>query len=110
MVCPRQREETGQQGTSDHIAKIAISAKIAKIENHGIPLIPPGGTDSTDMAMFASAATHTKDNQIEIRVAGDSAVEVRRDRNRQRALARLRKLSRPLPPGFVFDREEANAP
>jgi len=35
-------------------------------------------------------------------------VEVSRDESRQRALAALRKLSRPLPPGFVFDREEAH--
>lgn len=48
-------------------------------------------------------------DQIEIRIVGDRAFEVRRDQNRQRALARLRKLSRPLPPGFVFDRQETNA-
>jgi antitoxin MazE len=48
-------------------------------------------------------------DQIEIRIAGKRAFEVRRDQSKQRALARLRKLRRPLPPGFVFDREEANA-
>jgi antitoxin MazE len=48
-------------------------------------------------------------DDIEIRVAGDRAFEVGRDQSRQQALARLRKLSRPLPAGFVFDREEANA-
>lgn len=48
-------------------------------------------------------------DQIEIRIAGERAFEVRRDRSKSRALARLRKLRRPLPPGFVFDREEANA-
>lgn len=47
-------------------------------------------------------------DDIEIQVAGARAFKVRRDQSRQRALARLRKLSRPLPPGFVFDREEAN--
>jgi antitoxin MazE len=47
--------------------------------------------------------------EIEIRIAGDRIFEVRRDPRKQRALARLRKLRRPLPPGFVFDREEANA-
>jgi antitoxin MazE len=46
---------------------------------------------------------------IEIRVAGSSKFEVSRDRTREQALARLRKLRRPLPKGFVFDREEANA-
>ena len=43
-------------------------------------------------------------DDIEIRVAGEKAFEVDRDRSRERALQRLRKLQRPLPPGFVFDR------
>ncbi len=46
---------------------------------------------------------------IEIRIAGDRVFEVRRDKSKQHALARLRKLRRPLPTGFVFDRDEANA-
>ncbi|MDQ1390462.1 MAG: antitoxin MazE [Acidobacteriaceae bacterium] len=48
-------------------------------------------------------------DRIEIRVADRRTFEVSPDQARQRALARLRKLSRPLPAGFVFDREEANA-
>ena len=48
-------------------------------------------------------------DQIEIRIVGDQAFEVSRAPNAQRALSRLRKLRRPLPPGFVFDREDANA-
>lgn len=48
-------------------------------------------------------------DQIEIRIVDKRAFEVGRDESRQRALARLRKLRRPLPAGFVFDREEANA-
>jgi antitoxin MazE len=48
-------------------------------------------------------------DQIEIRITGDRSFSISRDRNRERALARLRKLRRPLPPGFVFDREDANA-
>lgn len=47
-------------------------------------------------------------DQIEIRVAGTRTFEVGRDQTRQRALSRLRKLRRPLPPGFVFSREETN--
>ncbi|HWY69665.1 MAG TPA: AbrB/MazE/SpoVT family DNA-binding domain-containing protein [Terriglobales bacterium] len=47
-------------------------------------------------------------DQIEIYVAGDRKFEVSRDKSRQRALERLRKLSRALPPGFTFDRESAN--
>jgi len=48
-------------------------------------------------------------DQIEIRIARERVFEVRRDQSKPHALARLRKLRRPLPPGFVFDREEANA-
>lgn len=48
-------------------------------------------------------------DQIEIRIARDRVFEVSRDPSRQRALACLRKLRRPLPAGFVFDRIEANA-
>jgi antitoxin MazE len=48
-------------------------------------------------------------DQIEIRVAGDREFEVSHDRRRQEALEGLRKLRRPLPTDFKFDRDEANA-
>jgi antitoxin MazE len=48
-------------------------------------------------------------DEIEITVAGAREFEVSRDRKREEALKRLRALKRPLPPGFKFDREEANA-
>jgi antitoxin MazE len=48
-------------------------------------------------------------DEIEIRIAQEREFAVSRDQTRSKALARLRKLRRPLPPGFVFDREEANA-
>ena len=47
-------------------------------------------------------------DQIEIRVAADREFEVSRDRSRQKALERLRRLRRPLPAGFTFRREEAH--
>ena len=47
-------------------------------------------------------------DDIEIVIAGDRRFEIARDTARQDALARLRKLRRPLPPGFRFDRAEAN--
>ena len=47
-------------------------------------------------------------DQIEIRVAGDREFEVSRDQKKENALARLRKLRRPLPAGFTFDRDLAN--
>jgi antitoxin MazE len=48
-------------------------------------------------------------DRIEIRVAGAHAFEIAADNSRERALGRLRKLRRPLPEGFVFDRIDANA-
>jgi antitoxin MazE len=47
-------------------------------------------------------------DEIEIEIAGPRAFGVRRDRRREAALARLKKLQRPLPPGFRFSRDEAN--
>jgi antitoxin MazE len=48
-------------------------------------------------------------DQIEIRIAQGRVFEVSRDRSRERALARLRGLRRPLPAGFVFERDDADA-
>jgi antitoxin MazE len=48
-------------------------------------------------------------DEIEIRIAREREFEVRRDLSKNKALARLRRLRRPLPAGFVFDRDEANA-
>lgn len=60
-------------------------------------------------ATVVDALNLKEGDQIEIRIAGDRAFEVSRDKSKSKALARLRKLRRPLPPGFVFDRDEANA-
>lgn len=48
-------------------------------------------------------------DEIEIVVAGARRFEIRRDRSRQQALERLRALKKPLPKGFRFDRDDANA-
>jgi antitoxin MazE len=47
-------------------------------------------------------------DDIEVRVIGERSLEVSRDPSRERALERLRGLRRPFPPGFVFDRDDAN--
>ncbi len=47
-------------------------------------------------------------DDIEITVAGDRKFEVARDRRREEALKRIDALSRPLPKGFRFNRDEAN--
>lgn len=48
-------------------------------------------------------------DEISIKVAGERAFDVERDRSRERALDRMRSLRKPLPPGWRFDRDEANA-
>lgn len=48
-------------------------------------------------------------DDIEIVATGARRFEVGRDRSRQQALKRLRALKKPLPKGFRFDRDEANA-
>lgn len=48
-------------------------------------------------------------DEIEIIVSGERQFHVGRDRSRERAIARLRSLKKPLPKGFRFDREDANA-
>jgi antitoxin MazE len=47
-------------------------------------------------------------DQIEIRIAGNRQFEVSRDRRREDAMDRLRRLRRPLPAGSTFDRNSAN--
>ena len=47
-------------------------------------------------------------DQIEIRIAGARNFEVSRNRSREAAIDRLRKLRRPLPAGFTFDRAAAH--
>jgi len=47
-------------------------------------------------------------DQIEIVVTGTRQFQVGHERSRERALAHLRALKRPLPKGFRFEREQAN--
>jgi antitoxin MazE len=48
-------------------------------------------------------------DDIEIVASGARHFRVARDQSRERALERLRALKTPLPKGFRFDRDEANA-
>ncbi len=50
-----------------------------------------------------------KEDDIEIRIAGERAFEVARDTRREQALERLRAMRIKLPDGWVFDRDDANA-
>jgi antitoxin MazE len=47
-------------------------------------------------------------DDIEVTVAGAREFEISRDPTREAALEQLRKLRRPLPPGFKFNRLEAH--
>lgn len=47
-------------------------------------------------------------DDIEVRIAGDRTFDISRDQTRMNALRTIRKLRRPLPPGWSFDRQEAN--
>jgi antitoxin MazE len=48
-------------------------------------------------------------DEIDIQVAGQRAFNIDVDRTRERALERIKALRKPLPPGWKFDRDEANA-
>lgn len=48
-------------------------------------------------------------DEVEVHVLDDRVFAVERDRGRERALERIRKLQKSLPPGWKFDREEASA-
>jgi antitoxin MazE len=47
-------------------------------------------------------------DEIEIVASGARRFEIGRDRTKEKALERLRTLTKPLPKGSRFDRDEAN--
>jgi len=47
-------------------------------------------------------------DEIEVVVGKDRRFEISRDQSRARAVSRIKGLSRPLPKGFRFDRDDAN--
>ncbi len=47
-------------------------------------------------------------DEVEVRVAGTRSFDVDRDRRRERAMERIRTARWKLPPGWKFDRDEAN--
>ena len=48
-------------------------------------------------------------DEIEVRIAGERTFDIERDRSRERAIERIRTLRKPLPAGWTFDRDQANA-
>jgi antitoxin MazE len=59
-------------------------------------------------AAIVKALKLKEGDNIEIRIRGKREFEVERDLSREKALETIRRLARPLPRGFKFDREEAN--
>lgn len=59
-------------------------------------------------AVVVEALDLKEGDQIEIQIEGSRHFTVSRDSSRKRALERLRKLRRSLPPGFSLDREAAH--
>jgi antitoxin MazE len=48
----------------------------------------------------------TANDEAEIKVTGEHSFEITRDQKRLEALEVIRKLARPLPPGYKFNRDE----
>jgi antitoxin MazE len=78
---------------------LEVQMQVAKWGNSLAVRLPAAVVEALDLK---------EGDQIEIRIAGEREFEVTRDRTKEKALARLRKLRRPLPAGFTFSREDAN--
>jgi antitoxin MazE len=48
-------------------------------------------------------------DDIEVTIAGMRHFKIARDKSRDNAFEKLRSLKKPLPKGFRFDRDDANA-
>lgn len=48
-------------------------------------------------------------DEVEVHIAGERDFGIARDRSRERALERIRSFQKELPPGWKFERDEANA-
>ncbi len=59
-------------------------------------------------AALVEALELKEGDKIEIEIEDRRRFRVRRDKGREKALARLKALARPLPKGFRFNRDEAN--
>ena len=59
-------------------------------------------------AVVVEALELKEGDEVEVRVAGTRSFDVDRDRRRERAMERIRTARWKLPPGWKFDRDEAN--
>ena len=60
-------------------------------------------------AAIVEALKLKEGDHVEVFVAGERTFDIQRDRSRERALARIRKLRKALPRDWKFDRDEAHA-
>jgi len=60
-------------------------------------------------AVVVDALELKEGDEVEIHVAGGRSFGIARDKSRERALKRIRQLSKELPADWKFDRDEANA-
>lgn len=73
--------------------------QVSKWENSLAVRLPAAVVDALELK---------EGDEIEIRIAGKRDFKIARDRSRENALEAIRRLARPLPAGFRFDRAEAN--
>jgi len=59
-------------------------------------------------AAVVDALSLKEGDDIEVRIAGERTFTIERDQTRIAALESIRKLRRPLPAGWSFDRDDAN--
>lgn len=59
-------------------------------------------------AALVEALALKEGDDIDVRIAGERAFDLNRAPDRAKAFERLRALRKPLPPGWSFDRAEAN--
>jgi antitoxin MazE len=59
-------------------------------------------------AAVVEALALKEGDDIEVRIAGDRTFDVDRDQRRVAALECVRRLRRPLPAGWSFDRDETS--
>jgi antitoxin MazE len=59
-------------------------------------------------AAVVDALALKEGDEIEISIAGKREFKVARDQSKAKALEAIRRLARPFPRGFKFDRGEAN--
>jgi len=76
-----------------------ILMKIAKWGNSLAVRLPKDVVDELELK---------SGDKVVLRIDGRRTLMIARDRSREEVLDELRALQRPLPPGFKFDRDDAN--